>query len=85
MDNYTPTAEELDKHFSALTDSVNLINELVAANEHSAEADARVWANWRHIEIMLDKDFIKNDGRDLSTFQAAAVSGASFAPNQPEA
>jgi hypothetical protein len=85
MDNYTPTAEELEKHFSAMTDSVNLINELVAANEHSAEADVRAWANWKHIEIMLDKDFIKNDGRDLSAFQAAAVAGALFAPNQPEA
>jgi hypothetical protein len=80
-----PTAEELAKHFSALTDSVNLINELVAANEHSAEADARAWANWKHVEIMLDKDFIKNDGRDLSVFQAAVTAGAAFAPNQPEA
>lgn len=73
----------IDKVFSALDDSVKLINDLVNAAEHSDDIDARVWRNWKHVEIMLDKDFVKNAGKDLSVYTAAVTSGSTFAPNEP--
>lgn len=78
MDNYTPTAEELEKHFSAMTDSVNLINVLVEAADKSDENKDSVKRNADHLEIMLAKDFIANDGRSLLAFQEAVSNGSAF-------
>lgn len=78
MDNYIPTAEELEKHFSALTDSVNLINALVEANDKSDDNKDAAKRNYEHIEIMLAKDFIAADSRDKSSFENAVTAGKSF-------
>lgn len=78
MDNYTPTAEELEKHFSALTDSVNLINALVEANDKSEENKNSAKRNYEHIEIMLAKDFILADSRDKSSFENAVAAAKAF-------
>ncbi len=79
------TPEQIERHFSALDDSVAIINSDVDAAAHSDEIDARVWRNWKHIEIMLSKDFIINAGRDLSAYNQAVTKGSAFSPNQPEA
>ena len=79
------TAEQINRHFSALDDSVNILNTDVDANIHSDEIDARIWRNWKHIEIMLTKDFIVNAGRDLSAYHNAVTKGSAFSPNQTEA
>ena len=76
--------EDANKAFAALDDSVTLINTDVDAAEHSTEVDNRVWRNWKHIEIMLDKDFIKNDGRDLTPYSNAIAKGLAFAPELAE-
>lgn len=78
MDTYVPTAEQLEKHFSALTDSVNLINALVEANDKSDENKDTAKRNYEHIEIMLAKDFIIADSRDKSSFESAIVAGKAF-------
>lgn len=78
MDNYTPTAEDLERHFSALTDSVNLINALVEANDKSDENKDSVKRNYEHIEIMLAQDFIASDTRDKSSFENAVAAGKAF-------
>lgn len=78
MDNYTPTAEELEKHFSAMTDSVNLINTLVEANDKTDENKNSVKRNYDHIELMLAKDFIAADSRNKSSFENAVSAGKEF-------
>jgi hypothetical protein len=70
----TPTAEELDKHFSALDDSVWLIDTLSAEGpregQSAEEAAEEIERNVAHIGIMLSKSFIKDSGRDLSAYEA---------------
>ena len=78
MDNYTPTAEELEKHFSAMTDSVTLINALVEAADKSDENKDSAKRNYEHLEIMLAKDFIAGDSKDKSSFENAIAAGKSF-------
>jgi hypothetical protein len=78
MDNYTPSAEELEEHFSALSDSVNLINLLVESNDKSDENKKIAKRNYEHIEIMLAKDFISADTRDKSSFENAVSAGKGF-------
>lgn len=78
MDNYTPTAEELEKHFSAMTDSVTLINALVEAADKSDDNKDSAKRNYEHLEIMLSKDFIAGDSRDKSSFENAVVAGKAF-------
>jgi hypothetical protein len=78
MYRYTPTTEELEKHFSALTDSVNLINVLVEANNKTDENKDSVKRNYEHIEIMLAKDFIAADSRDKSSFENSVTDGKAF-------
>ena len=78
MNNYTPTAEEIEKHFSAMTDSVNLINALVEAADKSDENKDSTKRNYEHLEIMLGKDFIAGDSRDKSSFENAIAAGKSF-------
>ena len=84
MDVYNPTPQELEKHFLALGHSVELVTTLVEAGEHSVKIDDMVWRNWKHIDLMIKKDFIKNDGRDLSVYEAAVAAGSAFVPNKPE-
>jgi hypothetical protein len=66
-----PTAEEIDRHYSAAMDSVNLIN----AGQPEGMDDAE-WAdcldrNKEHLVIMLAKDFWTTE--DLSPLQQAAA------------
>ena len=62
------TAEQIAKHYSALLDSVNLIN----AGQQEGQTDEE-WAdclarNQEHCRIMLAKDFWTNE--DLSVVEA---------------
>jgi hypothetical protein len=79
MDNYSL---DIDKMFLALDDSVHVINTDVDAGDHSEEIDSRVWRNWKHLEIMLEKDFIINAERDLSIYQTAILKGSDFSPEK---
>jgi hypothetical protein len=66
----TPTPEEIQRHFNAAMDSVNLIN----AGQHEGTTDED-WAdtvsrNVEHLQIMLDKTYWTTE--DLTPIQAAA-------------
>lgn len=76
--NTEVTPEQIDKHFSALNDSVALINSLISAGNKSEENVSTVKRNYEHIDIMLAKDFIVNDGRDKSSIIAASAAGKEF-------
>jgi hypothetical protein len=63
-----PTPEQLEKHFSAMQDSVDLITSLQLKESLSKEEQDRLNRNKEHLSIMLDKDFIKSDSRDKKIF-----------------
>lgn len=67
----TPTPEELAQHYSAMMDSVNLINALVPTQD--AEALNTLNRNVRHLEQMLVHDWW--GGYDLAPINAAITAG----------
>lgn len=75
-ETYTP--EEINKMFSAMDDSVNLLNELITAGDHSEEIDDSVDRNYRHIEIMLAKDYISSDERDKTVYTDIIAASKTF-------
>lgn len=56
------------KDIKAMYDSVNMIDEIIANDVHSESLDDDVKRNYQHLEIMMDKDWIKNCGEDLTPF-----------------
>jgi hypothetical protein len=67
----TPTSEEIARHYSAMMDSVNLINSLVPTTD--ADDLDTLDRNVRHLEQMLLNDWW--DGYDLAPINAAIVAG----------
>jgi hypothetical protein len=67
----TPTPEETARHYSAMLNSVWLINSLVPTQD--AEALDTLDRNVRHLELMLLNDWW--DGYDLAPINAAIVAG----------
>jgi hypothetical protein len=68
----------IEQKFDAMIDSVNIIQSLVAANVKSMSVFDQLDRNYRHLEIMLSKDEIIQDGRDLAFFQDAIALGRAF-------
>ena len=76
---YAPTAEELEQHFSALDDSVWVIDSLVESpreNQTAEEAAEEIERNVAHLKLMIEKEYIKNAGRSLAAYTAAIKKGA---------
>lgn len=65
------TAEEIARHYSAMMDSVTVINSLIPTQE--AEALDKLDRNVRHLELMLERDWWAN--YDLAPINAAIVAG----------
>jgi len=65
----TPTAEEIQNHYNAALDSVNLINEIVASGDTDEETMDTKARNVEHLEIMVAKDFWTTE--DLAPLNAA--------------
>jgi len=88
-DPYTPTPEQLDKMFSAMDDSVWVIDNKIANGpsefQTQEEANAEVGRNVAHLELMLSKSYIQDAGRDLSTYEAAIVDGNAYIAEHPAA
>ena len=66
----TVTAEEIERHYSAAMDSVNLINGGKPEGMNDAEWADTVARNKEHLKIMLAKTFWTD--QDLTPLQAAA-------------
>ena len=81
LDNHIPTPEELVYHFQAMDDSVSLINHLIddaPTEESEDEAEMRVETvqrNVEHLELMVARPYIVEDGRSLATYNAAITKG----------
>lgn len=58
------------KDISAMDDSVNLINEIIAGNLVDQESLDTISRNYRHLQIMLERPNILTGSEDLSRFQA---------------
>ena len=67
----TPTPEEISRHYSAMMDSVNLINSLVPTQD--AEDLDTLDRNVRHLELMVARDWWA--GYDLAPINAAIEAG----------
>jgi|688.fasta_scaffold2311513_2 hypothetical protein len=72
IDTNQPTPEQLEKHFSAMHDSVNLIKVLIEKTTLSETEKDELKRNKEHLTIMLGKDFILADSRDKKVFIDAA-------------
>ena len=65
----TPTPEEIQRHFNAAMDSVNLINAGKPEGMTDEDWADTVKRNKEHLEIMVAKDFWTTE--DLTPFTAA--------------
>jgi hypothetical protein len=66
-----PTAEEIQRHYSAAMDSVNLINAGQPEGMTNEDWADTVKRNKEHLKIMLAKDFWTNE--DLTPLSQAAA------------
>lgn len=74
----TLTTEEIDKHYSAATDSMNVINLLLDKTEHTMHELDLISRNVQHLEIMVSKNFW--DFRNLEGFKNAISRGNDVLP-----
>ena len=85
MDNQELTAEEINQHFSAMDDSVNLINNTIADDTQALEiyndvegVKAMMKRNTDHLELQLVKDWATEDSRDKSSYTDAITAGLAY-------
>ena len=78
MDN--PTTEEIAQHYSAMGDSVSLINGIIAgtemADESAEDKQACVDRNVEHLEIMVAKDYWTDE--DMTAVNSAITAGQGY-------
>jgi hypothetical protein len=78
MENQTP--EQIAQHYSAMLDSVWLINAVIAGEQMAGQLDAdkkdTVDRNVKHLELMVDKDFWTTE--DMAPVNAAIAAGNSY-------
>lgn len=74
------TAEEIAQHYSAMGDSVNLINGIIdgslMADDTQEDKNDCVDRNVRHLEIMVAKDFWTTE--DLGSSNTAISAGKTY-------
>lgn len=75
-----PNQAELDRHFSAMGDSVWLINAIVAGtrmqNEPAQQRQDCIKRNVEHLELMIAKGWF--DDRNLTATNAAIAAGKAY-------
>ena len=74
------TAEEIAQHYTAMSHSVDLINDIVAGNEDdemdAEERQATVDRNVAHLELMVAKDYWTSES--MTAANAAITSGNDY-------
>jgi len=63
------TTEEIAQHYSAMGDSVALINEVIASGDTDEESVDAIARNKEHLELMVAKDFWTTE--DMTAVNAA--------------
>ena len=79
------TAEDINGHFSAMDDSVNLITDTIADDTNALEmfgsaeeVKLMIKRNTDHLELQLDKDWVVADSRDKSSYTDAITAGVNY-------
>ena len=79
------TAEDINQHFSAMDDSVNLINNTIADDAQALKiyndaegVKAMMKRNTDHLELQLVKDWATEDSRDKSSYTNAITAGVNY-------
>ncbi len=79
------TTEEINGHFSAMDDSVNLINDTITDDTDALEmfgsaegVKEMMKRNTDHLELQLDKDWATEDSRDKSSYTDAITAGVNY-------
>jgi|TARA_B110000196_G_scaffold278683_1_gene257844 hypothetical protein len=78
------TAEEIAQHFSAMGDSVNLINAIVAddteavAQNGAAEVKLMITRNTDHLEIQATKDWYSESSVTKTSYTDAVTAGKAY-------
>tara|TARA_R100000963_G_scaffold31769_1_gene23213 strand:- start:58 stop:321 length:264 start_codon:yes stop_codon:yes gene_type:complete len=79
------TAAEIAAHFSAMDDSVNLINATVADDTEelamwgsAAEVKLMVTRNTDHLEIQAAKDWYSDSSLDKTSYTDAVTAGKAY-------
>ena len=74
------TTEEIAQHYSAMSDSVTLINDIIAgdamADDDAADKQDCVDRNVEHLEIMVAKDYWTDE--DMTAVNAAVAAGKAY-------
>jgi hypothetical protein len=74
------TAEQIAKHYSAMGDSVDLINAIIAgeamADDDAAEKQNCVDRNVEHLELMVAKDYWTDE--NMTSVNAAITAGQGY-------
>jgi hypothetical protein len=80
-----PTAEEIAAHFSAMDDSVDLINATVADDTEAldmfgsaAEVKLMVTRNTDHLEIQAAKDWYSDSSKSKTPYTNAVTAGKAY-------
>lgn len=71
-------AQKVERQISAMGDSVDLINRLVAGGKHTQDVHDTIDRNVRHLELMVAKDNIKGAGQSLKAFTDAIKVGGDY-------
>ena len=81
----TPTEAEIAAHFSAMDDSVTLINETVADDTEAlllhgndAEVKLMVTRNTDHLEIQAAKDWYSDSSNSKTPYIEAVAAGKAY-------
>ena len=79
------TAEEIAVHFSAMDDSVTLINATVADNTKALEiyddeagVKAMITRNTDHLELQAEKQWYKDSSKTKTSYTNAVTAGKAY-------
>lgn len=82
LDPFVPTPQELNQMFSAMDDSVWVIDNKITNGPYpqqtQLQANQEVNRNVEHLELMLSKSYIQDAGRELATYEVAVTDGKAY-------
>jgi len=70
------TPFEIAKHYSAMLESVALVNEVIGCGDTDDESKDCVRRNKEHLETMLEQDYWTNE--DMTTVNQAITDGKTY-------
>lgn len=75
--------QQTARHVAGMHDSVNLINQLIAAQVTDQDSLDIIFRNKQHLEIMLVKPIVPKSGLDLSAISLCIRDAANYLTIHP--